>query len=559
MQTTFHYDHYYKYEELKKNLEYFAHQYPKIVKLEINAVTAEGRNQYVVTLTNQETGDDLDKPGWYLDGNIHAGEVTASMAAMHTIDYLVTNYGSDSTVTKLLDTMTIYVIPRVSPDGAETYLSTPYNIRSINQVYHPETGGIRPEDLDGDGVIRMMRIPTPYGAWKKDSNDPSIMLRRCPSDWEGEYYDIYPEGYLEPFEGDENLKQKKRDWSRDYNRNFPYGWFPDGKQPGAGEYPLCAVETKAIVNFVLAHPNIGGAAIGHTSGGIILYPPGTRSSSMVDSGDITKLVSIANMCKEELGYEPLNIFDSFVQDQENYDSGALDDWFYQSEGVPAYTVEFWDVAKKAGVPYHYGNEEESKEKSLERFYAIMKWVKTNAPQYYVDWKEINHPTFGKVEIGGFNTKFSIQNPPETFLQELVEKDTVFNIRFAKAMPHLTFDSVNAEKITENIYRITAVVGNLGYLPTNLTQEAVSLHKNGPVTVSISGVELITGNQSEQIGDLAGFSDTVTGTIYGNLSTFANGKARKKVSWIIRGTPHTVVSLTVQSQKAGKAVTSVTLL
>ncbi len=558
MKTTFTYDHYYKYEEIKSNLEYFAKTYPDIVKLEVNAVTAENRNQYVVTLTNQKTGADLEKPGWYLDGNIHAGEVTASMAAMHTIDYLVTNYGSDATVTKLLDQMTIYVIPRVSPDGAETYLTTPYNLRSINQAYHPQAGGVKPEDLDGDGVVRMMRIPTPYGAWKKDPNDDSVMLKRSPSDWDGEFYDIYPEGVLEAFDGDENLKQKKNDWSRDYNRNFPYGWFPDGRQPGAGEYPLCAIETKAIVDFALAHPNIGGAAIGHTSGGVILYPPGTRTSKSANAGDIHKLIAIANMGKEELGYEPLNIFDSFVHDQTNYDSGALDDWFFQSEGVPAYTVEFWDVAKRAGAAYNFGHEGETPEKASERFYAIMKWVKENAPQYYVDWKPIEHPTFGAVEIGGFNTKFSIQNPPESFLTELVEQDTKFNIRFAQAMPHLVIDSTAVETVSEDVYKVTAVVGNLGYLPTNLTEEANFLKKNGPVSVTIEGAEVVFGKEKEEIGNLAGYSDTVTGAIYGNLTTFANAKAKKKVSWMVKAPKGTVVTLTAQSEKAGKAAATIEL-
>ncbi len=42
------------------------------------------------------------------------------MCAMHTIDYLVTNYGTDDEVTKLLDEKTFYVIPRVTPDGAES-------------------------------------------------------------------------------------------------------------------------------------------------------------------------------------------------------------------------------------------------------------------------------------------------------------------------------------------------------------------------------------------------------------------------------------------------------
>lgn len=63
-------------------------------------VSEEGRNQYVITLTNTKTGDALSKPALYIDGNIHAGEVTSTMCAMHTVDYLLTNYGTDPEVTK---------------------------------------------------------------------------------------------------------------------------------------------------------------------------------------------------------------------------------------------------------------------------------------------------------------------------------------------------------------------------------------------------------------------------------------------------------------------------
>ena len=59
MKTTFKYDHYYKYDELKADLEYFAEKYPQLVSLEVNCVTEEGRNQYAVTLTNKNTGDAL--------------------------------------------------------------------------------------------------------------------------------------------------------------------------------------------------------------------------------------------------------------------------------------------------------------------------------------------------------------------------------------------------------------------------------------------------------------------------------------------------------------------
>ena len=447
MKTTFVYDHYYKYAELENVLLSLEKKYPDLIKVETNCVTKENRNQYVAIISNRKTGDYLKKPGFYLDGNIHAGEVTSSMCALYTIDYLLSNYEDNPEITQLIDEMCIYVIPRVTPDGAETYLSTPYSLRSVNREYNSEKGGIRQMDLDDDGVIRMMRIKTPYGAWKKDPKDPSAMILRDPGDMNGEFYDIYPEGAFESYEGDENLKSSKETWGLDFNRNFPYGWFPEGRQEGAGDYPLSNIETKAIVDFVLAHPNIGGAAIGHTSGGIILYPPGTKPSAKAPVSDVRILKAIAKMGEEELGYKPLNIFDSFLSSQEFYDSGALDDWMFETQGIPAYTMEFWDIATKAGVPIKWGEKNvDDQAEDIKRFAACLKWVKDNAPQYYSDWKEYDHPDLGKVEIGGFNFKFTHQNPPENMLLKELENDARFNIRFIKAMPRLVIEKTDVEVV-----------------------------------------------------------------------------------------------------------------
>ena len=98
------------------------------------------------------------------------------------------------------------------------------------------------------------------------------------------------------------------------------------------------------------------------------------------------------MGEEELGYVAMNIFDSLMSDQEHYDSGAFDDWFYQSQGVPAYTMEFWDVASKAGVPHIWNGKPEDPAIMFKRFNAALAWVKEHAPQYYSPWKVFNHPT-----------------------------------------------------------------------------------------------------------------------------------------------------------------------
>lgn len=560
MKTTFQYDHYYKYDELEKNLKYFSDKYPELCDLESICVTEENRNVYAMTITNKKTGAALDKPAFHSDGNTHAGEVTGSMAAMHAIDVLLTGYGEDKVITKILDRMTIYVVPRISPDGAETYLTTPYSIRSVNRVHNPENGGIRSEDLDGDGVIRMMRIPTPYGAWKKDKNDSSIMAKRDPGDADGDFYDIYVEGNFEAFDGDENLKEKKEDWSLDFNRNYPYGWFPENRQAGAGKYPLSNSETKAMADWVIEHPNIGGVSTNHTSGGIILYPPGTRPSTAVNEKDINQFIEIANMGKEELGYEPLNIYDSFIADPANYDSGAFDDWCYQSQGIVAYTVELWDLAKRVGVPLVWNaRNKESAQDELKRFVACMKWVKENAPEYYEDWKPFHHETFGDVEIGGFNFKFSQQNPPESFLNGVLEQMTRFMIRFAQSMPRLTIDTLTSEKVSDDIYKVTAVVGNLGYLPTNLTEEAKSLNISKEVEVTISGGKVISGLEKTKIGNLEGYGSTSTGTnFYGNISTDYNAKARKKLTWVVQAKSGTEITVSCAQEKSGKASKTITL-
>ena len=560
MKTTFQYDHYYKYDELEKNLKYFSDKYHELCDLESICVTEENRNVYAMTITNKKTGAALDKPAFHIDGNTHAGEVTGSMAAMHAIDVLLTGYGEDKVITKILDRMTIYVVPRISPDGAETYLTTPYSIRSVNRVHNPENGGIRSEDLDGDGVIRMMRIPTPYGAWKKDKDDSGIMAKRDPGDADGDFYDIYVEGNFEAFDGDENLKEKKEDWSLDFNRNYPYGWFPENRQAGAGKYPLSNPETKAMADWIIEHPNIGGVSTNHTSGGIILYPPGTRPSTAVSEKDINQFIEIANMGKEELGYEPLNIYDSFIADPANYDSGAFDDWCYQSQGIVAYTVELWDLAKRVGVPLVWNaRNKESAQDELKRFVACMKWVKENAPEYYEDWKPFHHETFGDIEIGGFNFKFSQQNPPESFLNGVLEQMTRFMIRFAQSMPRLTIDTLTYEKVSDDIYKVTAVVGNLGYLPTNLTEEAKNLNISKEVEVTISGGKVISGLEKTKIGNLEGYGSTSTGTnFYGNISTDYNAKARKKLTWVVQAKSGTEITVSCAQEKSGKASKTITL-
>ena len=189
----------------------------------------------------------------------------------------------------------------------------------------------------------------------------------------------------------------------------------------------------------------------------------------------------------------------------------------------------------------------------------MKWVKENAPEYYEDWKPFHHETFGDIEIGGFNFKFSQQNPPESFLNGVLEQMTRFMIRFAQSMPRLTIDTLTSEKVSDDIYKVTAIVGNLGYLPTNLTEEAKKLNISKEVEVTISGGKVISGLEKTKIGNLEGYGSTSTGTnFYGNISTDYNAKARKKLTWVVQAKSGTEITVSCAQEKSGKASKTITL-
>src|SRR5213592_4910578 len=92
----------------------------------------EGRDIWLVTVTNTETGAHLDKPGFLIEASIHSMEWTGCTAALHLIHKLLSEHGENELVTRALDTRTFYIIPRLNPDGAERGLQQRRFIRSMS-------------------------------------------------------------------------------------------------------------------------------------------------------------------------------------------------------------------------------------------------------------------------------------------------------------------------------------------------------------------------------------------------------------------------------------------
>ncbi|MDB4894778.1 MAG: putative carboxypeptidase, partial [Firmicutes bacterium] len=304
---------YHRYDELVQHMRDLVGAHPGLARMYSIGKSFEGRDLWAVEITNHETGDHNDKPGYYIDGNLHAGEVTGTAAALYTIWYLLTNYGTDSEITRLVDTTSFYILPRVSPDGAEFYLTTPHFLRSSVRPYPftEEQDGLQGEDLDGNGLILQMRLPDPDGEWQVSAKDARLMIPRLPHEYGGQYYRIYTEGVIKNYDGVE-IKAAAPRWGLDMNRQFPVGWEPEAKQAGAGPYPLSEPETRAIAEFLLNQKNITGGQSYHTSTGIILRPSSFRSDEKMDPKDRMAFKAIGKIGEELTSYPCASVYDGFA-------------------------------------------------------------------------------------------------------------------------------------------------------------------------------------------------------------------------------------------------------
>src|SRR5258706_7034645 len=172
-----------RYAELFAHLRAFAAEYPHLVSLQVIGQSYEQRDIHVVIVTAAATGPAHDKPAYWVDGNIHATELTGSTACLYLIETLVKGHGLDPETTRCLDTRAFYICPRVNPDGAEWALADrPILVRSSTRryPYDEEPDGRIIQDVNDDGRILQMRIADANGPWKKHPQEARLLVRRDP-------------------------------------------------------------------------------------------------------------------------------------------------------------------------------------------------------------------------------------------------------------------------------------------------------------------------------------------------------------------------------------------
>ena len=478
--------HYHTYDEVVFFLKKWAEEYPDLIELYVGGKSFEGRDIYQVTLTNKKTGLDTEKPAMAIDANRHSGEVTSSESALWMLNYMLKQYGRDKEITGLIDTKTFYFTIKNNPDGSMLYLNTAQSNRSSVRPHDSDRDGIidedPPEDLDGDGFIRQMRIKVDpdSGSYVLDPRDKTGRLMKRVKRGEGDWR-IYSEGIDNDGDGKYN---EDGIGGLDLHRNYPENWRPEPgldatergwTQSGAGKYPLSEPEIHSFVIFLLKHPNISIVNSMDTSVPMHLRGPSTSKS------------------EERMYPEDLAIYKYFDSEGKNITGypWAGDTYYdYRTRwkfdpvtGDPTIPVPLFGHGPDFGYWYYgsiwygdelwcsYGAVIDYDKDGIYDEYDGLRWNDEYCEgKEFKKWTKFNHPQLGEMEIGGFNPKFYNQNPPVRFLEEWAKKQAMYNLFLAKHLPQIEIASIDINPSDEeNVYEVDVSITNSGFLPTALEQ------------------------------------------------------------------------------------------
>lgn len=468
---------YHDYAMATELLQHLAKAHPNHVRLQSIGKSIGGREMWVATISNFAQGKEEEKAGMWIDGGIHANEIQATEVVLYTAWYLAEMNGRSPFITKLLNERVFYQLPMMSPDSRDAHMYKPNNTHSPRSGQLPvddDRDGLLdedgPDDLDGDGHITQMRIRDPRGTHKPHDDYPELMVR-AGADERGTYRLLGTEGIDNDGDGEVN---EDGDGFYDPNRDFPWNWQPESVQSGSYRYPLAVPENRLMSEFVLAHPNIAGAQSYHNAAGMILRGPGAKNDKITGS-DLAVYDRLGKEGEQLLpGYKYLECATGLYEAH-----GTEFDWFYGMLGVFGFTNEL-------NTPYNmFGNHEGNFFGNQDTLHFFNKRLLFE--DGFIPWHEVDHPKYGKVEVGGM-AKNWVRQPASFMLEEECHRNMAFTLYHADQMPKVEIESVTVRPLGDDVQEVTAVIANNKLIPTR-TAHDVAKKINPPDHIQITGENL----------------------------------------------------------------------
>jgi Zinc carboxypeptidase len=503
---------YLRHADVEAQLRAWAEAFPALVRIETIGHSPEGRPLFVAVIGPEP---DRARPSVLVDANMHANELAGTSVALAIAEDVIRLHLDEDAAPRGLSApaaararaVRFYVIPRISPDGAETVLTEGRYVRSSPHDERLHRGAARwvCKDVDGDGLALVMRKEDPGGEFVPCPEFPGLLVPRTLDD-PPPYYRVYPEGFIENYDGAHIPSPHfLSDNAVDFNRNFPWSWAPEPEQAGAGDYPGSAPETRAVIEFVTKHPELFAWLNLHTFGGVFIRPPGHHADHKLPHEDRELWKLIGSWCEEHTGYPMVSGFEEFLYEPEKPLRGDLTDFGYHQRGAISYVCELWDLFAQLGIARKKPFVDHYSTLTRANLLALAEWDQAhNGARVVRPWRAVEHPQLGHVEVGGLDPRVGIWNPPYDHLGEVCARQSAAFLRVAALCPSLDL-SVESKPLGDNTFELTVRGQNLGYLPTWGFTGARALPHNEPLylDVTVEGCTL-RGASRREVGHLDGW-------------------------------------------------------
>jgi hypothetical protein len=146
---------YHNYYVTIKMLNGFNEQYPDLVKVFSIGKSVLGKDIWCIRVTNEK--NNTRKSSCLIDGCVHGSEWEAGEACLYLAEYLLINFDGNETITHILNSSEVYIIPLVNPDGRQENVRWNENGIDLNRNFDIDFGKLRG---------RVIRIGKPFGLIK---------------------------------------------------------------------------------------------------------------------------------------------------------------------------------------------------------------------------------------------------------------------------------------------------------------------------------------------------------------------------------------------------------
>ncbi len=156
LEEAFLFNKYPTYPQYDSMMHYFAETYPSICRIDTFGLSAQGRLLLAVKISDNVMEEE-DEPSFLYTSTMHGDELVGYILCLRFIHHLLSGYGSDIEIDRIINDVELYINPLSNPDGTyfpDNDMNVSASVRSnvngvnLNRNY-PDPGYGSPDDTTG--------------------------------------------------------------------------------------------------------------------------------------------------------------------------------------------------------------------------------------------------------------------------------------------------------------------------------------------------------------------------------------------------------------------------